>query len=136
MEEYHSGHYMKLAYWREGASKQLLSSFLLHQSQSEYHHVTCLAACVQSDRSIPTGSSPKVTISVDPAKDGNPFTTTHTPPLHQGSKVTVSAGNLSLESLLDDCISVRSHTVLSGLKDTLGDTSWEKHGRELALVVM
>ena len=103
-------------------------------SYSTNHRVSILScdlfSCIHliTGYSTPSGSSPKVTISVDSAKEGNPFTTSHTPPLPQGSKVAVSAGNLSLESLLEGYVSVRSHAVLSRLKDTLRGTTWEKHG--------
>ena len=73
-------------------------------------------------------SWPKLIISVDPQRSEKPFLTTHDPPLPEGSEVTLSASNLSLEGLLKRCVLERSRTHLRELKAVLNGTGWHKHG--------
>ena len=66
-------------------------------------------------------------ISVNSDRE-TPFSVLHDPPLPEGSEVNLSVDKLSLETLLEVCVSVRSHTFLNELMGTLKGTEWEKHG--------
>ncbi|XP_064393727.1 mediator of RNA polymerase II transcription subunit 14-like isoform X2 [Halichondria panicea] len=106
VEEYRHGDHLKLVYWRPSSSGQLLSTILLNSAR---------------------GSSPRLTITIHPTREDNPFSLVHTPPLPEGSKVDISVSNLSLEALLEGCVSLRSHTLLSTLRNSLTSTIWAKH---------
>jgi len=86
--------------------------------------LACLCVCFLS---LPPDSSwPKVLISIYPTRPHKAsFTTQHFPPLPKGSEVVLSPSKISLETLLKECVKVRSHTLLKKLQSILQGTSWE-----------
>ena len=138
VEEYSHGHHMKVVYWRPG-SDQLLSAFLLDTSESEscdYYVTIPLIMWFVFVHTRTASSWPKLIISVDPLQSERPFLTIHNPPLPEGSKVTLSASNLSLELLLKQCVLIRSRAYLREMKTTLNGTGWHKHGRWTVIITL
>jgi len=74
-------------------------------------------------------SWPKILITIDPLQDKQPYSTHHSPPLPEGCEVSISAGNLSLEALLKECVRVRSRALLQEVKEVLKDSPWDGRGK-------
>ena len=72
---------------------------------------------------------PKILISIDPNRAGNPFSTQHLPPLPHASEVKIAVNHLSLEAILKQCVQMRSHALLKEIKQTLKDSPWDERSK-------
>lgn len=77
---------------------------------------------------LPTASWPKIIVSVDPVSTDKPFSTTHTPPLPNGSAVVLDRSRLCVEELISQCVQLRSSALLKDLCSMLRGTIWEGRG--------
>jgi hypothetical protein len=72
---------------------------------------------------------PRILISIDASRVSQPFSTHHSPSLPPGApEIGVSTDRLSLETLLKDCVKVRSHSILKSIKKVLKGTIWDEDG--------
>ena len=70
---------------------------------------------------------------MDPLNAEKPFVVSHAPLLPALEGVGINRGNMSVEELLDQCVAVRSRSLLQEMVEGLKNSPWEGQGvrREL-----